>query len=62
MIKKLLIGCALFATAGLSGCVVVPRHGVFFAPAIVAPVPAVVVAPAYYGYGYGYGWHGRHWR
>jgi hypothetical protein len=66
MIKKILIGSAFWAVTGLTGCVVVPRHGVFIAPAVIAPVPAVVVGPGYYGYGYGrgygYGWRGPYWR
>ena len=59
MIKKLLIGTALFAMSGLAGCVVVPPRAAYVGPVVVAPAPVVVFNP-FFGWwgGYGYGYRG----
>jgi pheromone shutdown protein TraB len=59
--RRLQAGWLLLAgTLALGGCVVVPAHPVYVAPAYVAPAPVYVVPAPTYGYR-GYGWHRGHW-
>jgi len=64
--RRLQAGWLFLAGAlALGGCVVVPAHPAYVAPAPVYVTPApvyVAPAPVYYG-GYYYGGYGhRHWR
>ena len=61
--RRLQAGCLLLGgVLALGGCVIVPAHHAYVAPARVylAPAPVIVApAPVYYGWGGPYYRHGR---